>query len=113
EDMELLEKIAQVAASAHAPFLSAAAPDMMNLDNFTNLGAHRDIGKVFDNSTYAKWKSFRQSDDSRYVGLTLPHVLMRLPYGADRQRIHSAGSLQEHGLCCILQCPVVQQAEDI
>src|SRR5436190_7151304 len=89
EDMELLEKIAQVAASAHAPFLSAAAPDMMNLDNFTNLGAHRDIGKVFDNSTYAKWKSFRQSDDSRYVGLTLPHVLMRLPYGADTKPVEA------------------------
>src|SRR5215467_1333112 len=73
EDMELLEKVAQVAASAHAPFLSAASPDMINLDSFTNIGAHRDIGKVFDSTTYAKWKSFRQSDDSRYVGLTLPH----------------------------------------
>ena len=89
EDMELLEKIAQVAASAHAPFVSAASAEMINLDSFTNLGAHRDIGKVFDNSTYAKWKSFRQSDDSRYVGLTLPHVLMRLPYGADTKPVEA------------------------
>lgn len=89
EDMELLEKIAQVAASAHAPFLSAASPDMINLDSFTNLGAHRDIAKVFDSTTYAKWKSFRQSDDSRYVGLTLPHVLARLPYGADTKPVEA------------------------
>lgn len=91
EDVELLEKIAQVAASAHAPFLSAASPDMVNLESFTNLGAHRDIAKVFDNSTFAKWKSFRQSDDSRYVGLTLPHVLMRLPYGADTKPVEAFG----------------------
>ena len=89
EDMELIEKVAQVAASAHAPFLSAASPDMINLDSFTNLGSHRDIGKVFDNSAFAKWKSFRQSDDSRYVGLTLPHVLMRLPYGADTRPVEA------------------------
>src|SRR5436305_13978533 len=87
--MELIIKIAQLSASAHAPFLSTASPEMINLDNFTNLGAHRDIGKVFDNSTYAKWKSFRQSDDSRYVGLTLPHVLMRLPYGADTKPVEA------------------------
>lgn len=89
EDMELLEKVAQVAASAHAPFLSATSPEMINLDSFTNLGAHRDIGKVFDNSTYVKWKSFRQSEDSRYVGLALPHVLMRLPYGADTKPVEA------------------------
>jgi type VI secretion system protein ImpC len=89
EDMELLEKVAQVAASAHAPFLSATSPEMINLDSFTNLGAHRDIGKVFDNSTYVKWKSFRQSEDSRYVGLALPHVLMRLPYGGDTKPVEA------------------------
>ncbi len=83
EDMELLEKVSQVAAAAHAPFLSAAAPELLNLDSFANLGAPRDLGKIFDSTEYAKWKSFRQSDDSRYVALTMPHVLMRLPYGKD------------------------------
>ncbi len=83
EDIELLEKVAQVASAAHAPFLTAAAPEMMNLDSFTSIDAPRDMAKIFDTSEYAKWKSFRASEDSRYVGLCLPHVLMRLPYGKD------------------------------
>jgi type VI secretion system protein ImpC len=81
EDIELLEKVSQVAASAHAPFISAASPDMFNLDSYTSLDAPRDLAKVFDTTEYAKWKSFRQSEDSRYVALTCPRVLMRLPYG--------------------------------
>jgi len=81
EDIELLEKVAQVASAAHAPFLSAAGPEMLNMESFTALDAPRDMAKIFDSSEFAKWKSFRQSEDSRYVGLTLPHVLMRLPYG--------------------------------
>ena len=89
EDVELLEKIAQVAASAHAPFLSAASPEMFNLEQYTEIGSLRDIGKVFDSAFYAKWKSFRQSEDSRYVGLTLPHVLMRLPYGAATKQVEA------------------------
>lgn len=88
-DMELLEKVAQVAASAHAPFLSAASPELLNLDRFTNISGVRDVSKIFDSTEYAKWKSFRQSDDSRYVGLCLPHILMRLPYGADTKQIES------------------------
>ncbi|HXS97012.1 MAG TPA: type VI secretion system contractile sheath large subunit [Candidatus Limnocylindrales bacterium] len=83
EDIELLEKVSQVASAAHAPFLSAASPEMLNLDTFTNIDAARDMAKVFDSSEYAKWKSFRASEDSRYIGLTLPHILMRLPYGKD------------------------------
>jgi type VI secretion system protein ImpC len=81
EDIELLEKVAQVASAAHAPFLTAAGAEMLNLDSFTQIDAPRDMAKIFDSSEYAKWKSFRQSDDSRYVGLCLPHVLSRLPYG--------------------------------
>jgi type VI secretion system protein ImpC len=87
EDMELLERISNVASAAHAPFLSAASSDLLNLSSYTQLGAPRDIGKVFDSTEYAKWKSFRQSEDSRYVALTLPHVLMRLPYGKDTKQI--------------------------
>jgi len=81
EDIDLLERISKVAASAHAPFLTAANPEMLNLDSFTSIDAPRDMAKIFDNTEYAKWKSFRASEDSRYVGLALPHILMRLPYG--------------------------------
>ncbi|MBS1859914.1 MAG: type VI secretion system contractile sheath large subunit [Acidobacteria bacterium] len=81
EDMELLEKVSQVASAAHAPFLTAADSSLFNLDNFTELGAPRDLAKIFDTTEYAKWKSFRASEDSRYVALTVPHTLMREPYG--------------------------------
>jgi len=87
EDMDLLRRVAQVSASAHAPFLSAAAPDLLNLSDFTQLGLPRDIAKIFDTTEYAKWKSFRQSEDSRYVGLTLPRVLSRLPYGRETNQV--------------------------
>ncbi|MBT9330199.1 type VI secretion system contractile sheath large subunit [Paracidobacterium acidisoli] len=89
EDIELLERISQVASAAHAPFLSAASSDLLNLSGYTQLGAPRDIGKIFDSTEYAKWKSFRQSDDSRYVALTLPHILMRLPYGKDTKQVEA------------------------
>lgn len=81
QDISLLEKISEVAAAAHAPFISAAASNLFNLDGFTELGSPRDLSKIFQSVEYAKWKSFRESEDSRYVALALPHVLMRLPYG--------------------------------
>lgn len=83
QDMALLEKISNVAAAAHAPFIAAANPQLFNLDSFTDLGVPRDLAKIFDTVEYAKWKSFRESEDSRYVGLVLPHILMRLPYGPE------------------------------
>ncbi len=82
QDIELLEKIAQVAAAAHAPFVTGTSPEMLNLDHFTQVGDPRDMGKIFDSSEYAKWKAFRDSDDSRYVALTLPRMLLREPYGS-------------------------------
>ena len=81
QDIELLEKMSQVAAASHAPFLTNAAPEMMNLDDFTQLDAPRDLAKVFDSTEYAKWKSFRESEDARYVALALPRMLLREPYG--------------------------------
>ncbi len=87
EDIELLEKVSQVAAAAHAPFLTAAGSELLNLESYTELGQVRDIGRIFDNTEYAKWKGFRESEDSRYVGLCLPHVLMRLPYGKDSKPV--------------------------
>src|SRR5262245_2670708 len=83
QDMALLEKISQVAAAANAPFVSAASSELFGWDSFTDLAEVRDVAKIFDRTEYAKWRSFRDSEDSRYVGLTLPHTLMRLPYGKD------------------------------
>ncbi len=82
QDMELLEKISNVAAAAHAPFISAASNRMFNLDSFTELDAPRDLAKIFDSTEFAKWKAFRGTEDSRYVALTAPRVLMREPYGS-------------------------------
>jgi len=95
EDMALLEGISHVAAQAHAPFVSAAAPDLLNLENFTQLDRPRDLAKIFDSTEYAKWKSFRQSEDSRYVALCLPRTLGRLPYGKDTKPIDEF-SYEEH-----------------
>jgi type VI secretion system protein ImpC len=81
QDLALLEKISGVAAAAHAPFVAAASSKLFNLDSFTQLGTPRDLAKIFQGVEYAKWKSFRDSDDSKYVGLAVPHILMRLPYG--------------------------------
>ena len=83
QDMALLEKISNVAAAAHAPFVAAANAQLFNLDSYTDLGMPRDLAKIFDTVEYAKWKAFRDSEDSRYVGLALPHILMRLPYGPE------------------------------
>ncbi len=87
EDVELLERIAQVAAAAHAPFISGTSPEMLNLSEFSQIGGVRDVSKVFDSTEYARWKGFRASEDSRYVALCLPHVLMREPYGKATRQI--------------------------
>ncbi|MEN8237389.1 MAG: type VI secretion system contractile sheath large subunit [Pseudomonadota bacterium] len=82
QDMALLEKLSQVAAAAHAPFMTAASPALFDLDSFTQMGVPRDLNKIFENTELVKWNSFRNSEDSRYIALTLPRILMRLPYGA-------------------------------
>jgi type VI secretion system protein ImpC len=89
EDIELLERVSNVAAAAHAPFLTAASNELFNLESFTRLDQPRDLGKIFDNTEYAKWKSFRASEDSRYVGLCLPRILGRLPYGPDTKPVEA------------------------
>lgn len=81
QDVLLLEKLSNVAAAAHAPFIGAAAPALFDMDSFTELGRPRDLAKIFESAELVKWRSFRESEDSRYVSLVLPHVLMRLPYG--------------------------------
>jgi type VI secretion system protein ImpC len=95
EDLELLEQVSHVAAAAHAPFISAAAPDLLNLQSFTTLDQPRDLAKIFDTTEFAKWKSFRQSEDSRYAALTVPRVLGRLPYGKDTKPVEEF-AYEEH-----------------
>ncbi len=82
-DMELLQGIAGVASAAHAPFIAAAYAEMFDLDDFSKLYKPRDLSKIFESAELIKWRSFRDSEDSRYVTLTLPRVLLRLPYGKD------------------------------
>ena len=81
QDMALLSKISEVAAAAHAPFVAAAAPQLFGWDNYNEMAEVRDVSKIFDRIEYVKWRSFRESEDSRYVGLTLPRTLAREPYG--------------------------------
>ena len=81
EDINLLKMISGVAAAAHAPFVTSASPKLFNMERFDELPRPRDLAKIFENVEYAAWKSFRESEDSRYVALTLPRVLSRLPYG--------------------------------
>jgi type VI secretion system protein ImpC len=95
QDIELLEKVSQVAAAAHAPFITAASAEMLNLETFASLDAPRDLGKIFDSTEYAKWKAFRQTEDSRYVALTVPRMLLREPYGKDTVPVE-AFQYEEH-----------------
>jgi type VI secretion system protein ImpC len=83
QDVALLEKMSNVAAAAHAPFIAAASPKLFDMDSFTELGVPRDLTKIFESAELIKWRSFRETEDSRYVSLCLPHILMRLPYGPD------------------------------
>ncbi|AKU20178.1 type VI secretion system contractile sheath large subunit [Massilia sp. NR 4-1] len=80
EDMYFIEQMSHVAAAAHAPFISAASPELFGLESYGDLGKPRDLSKIFDTVEYAKWKTFRESEDARYVGLTLPRFLGRLPF---------------------------------
>lgn len=87
EDINLLKLMSNVAAAAHAPLISAASPSLFNLDSFSDLPNPRDLAKIFEGATHTSWRSFRDSEDSRYVALTLPHVLARLPYGEEFKKV--------------------------
>ncbi len=81
DDISMLSKMSNVAAAGFCPFISAAAPEMFGFDSYTELSKPRDLEKVFDSAEYIPWRSFRDSDDSRFVTLAMPRVLARLPYG--------------------------------
>ena len=89
QDIALLRNISKVAAAAHMPFIGAVGPAFFGKDTMEEVAAIKDIGNYFDRAEYLKWKAFRDSDDSRYIGLTLPRVLGRLPYGPDTVPVRS------------------------
>ncbi len=89
QDMALLQKMASVSAMAHAPFIAAASSKFFGEDNFLRLPNLKDIKAIMEGPQYIKWRSFRESEDSRYVGLTLPRFLLRLPYGPNTNPIKS------------------------
>jgi len=95
QDMALIEKIAEVASAAHAPFIAAADPKLFDLGSFTELGVPRDLSKIFESAELIKWRSFRESENSRYVSLVMPRVLMRLPYGPDTVPVEGVGFVEE------------------
>jgi len=81
-DVEMLSGMAQLAAAAHTPFIAGSSPSIMNMDSWQQLADPRDLTKIFQSPEYAPWRSFRESDDSKYVGLAMPRYLARLPYGS-------------------------------
>ena len=81
-DVEMLGGISQISAAAHAPFISGAAPSLMQMESWQELSNPRDLTKIFQTPEYAPWRSLRESEDSRYLALTLPRFLSRLPYGS-------------------------------
>jgi type VI secretion system protein ImpC len=96
-DMEVLKGLGQIASASHMPFISAADPSIMNLDSWQELANPRDIAKIFSTPEYAAWRSFRDSDDSRYVALCLPRVLSRTPYGAKSNPVEEFGFEEDTG----------------
>ena len=81
-DVDLLKGMAQIAAASHAPFITSPKPSLFQMESWQELSDPRDLSKKFQTPEYAAWRSFRASDDSRYVGMAMPRFLARLPYGA-------------------------------
>jgi type VI secretion system protein ImpC len=87
EDIDMLGKLSNVSAAAFCPFIGAASPKLFGFDSFTELSKPRDLEKIFETVEYTKWKSFRDSEDSRFVTLAMPRVLSRLPYGSQTKPV--------------------------
>ncbi|UQY44741.1 type VI secretion system contractile sheath large subunit [Mixta hanseatica] len=81
QDVELLSEMARIGAAAHCPFIAGTAPSVMQMESWQELANPRDLTKIFQNSEYAAWRSLRESEDARYLGLVMPRFLARLPYG--------------------------------
>ena len=80
-DITLLRELSRVAAAAHAPFIGGTKPEMFDLKKFSHLNTPRDIATIFESSEMARWRGFRETEDARYVCLTLPRMMARVPYG--------------------------------
>ncbi|WP_109399625.1 type VI secretion system contractile sheath large subunit [Proteus sp. TJ1640] len=81
QDVELLGEMSKISAASHCPFITGASPNVMQMQSWQELGNPRDLVKIFQNTEYAAWRSLRESEDSRYIGLAMPRFLSRLPYG--------------------------------
>nr|WP_290448019.1 type VI secretion system contractile sheath large subunit [Escherichia fergusonii] len=88
-DMKLLQYVSAVGSMAHAPFLSSVAPQFFGLNSYTELPTIKDLYSVFEGPAYTKWRALRESEDSRYLGLTAPRVLLRLPYSPTENPVKS------------------------
>ncbi|HTQ43579.1 MAG TPA: type VI secretion system contractile sheath large subunit [Polyangiaceae bacterium] len=91
QDVELLGEMSKVAAAAHCPFITAAAPTVFGMDSWQELSNPRDLAKIHSTPDYAAWRSLRESEDSRYIGLAMPRFLSRLPYGAKTSPVEEFG----------------------
>src|SRR5208337_2178168 len=91
DDVETLRLLSNVAASGFSPFVSAAGPGMFGFSDYTELSKPRDLAKIFETAEYMKWRSFRDSEDARFVSLVMPRVIARLPYGANTKPIDEFG----------------------
>jgi len=113
DDVELLTKMSNVAAASFAPFITSPAPGLLGFDSWEELSKPRDLEKIFEGPSYAKWRSFRDSDDSRFVVLTMPRALARLPYGAATKPVEEFGYEEvqkgkvDHGKYCWMNAAYV------
>ena len=83
QDIKLLQNVASVSAMSHAPFIAGAGPEFFGLDSFEGLPDLKDLESIFEGPQYAKWQAFRESEDARNVGLTMPRFMLRQPYGEE------------------------------
>lgn len=95
QDVALLRNISKVSAAAHMPFIGAVGPKFFLKESMEEVAAIKDIGNYFDRAEYIKWKSFRDTDDARYIGLVMPRVLGRLPYGPDTVPVRSFNYVEQ------------------
>lgn len=96
-DVEMLGELAKVAASAHAPFIAGVSPTVMQMGSWQELANPRDLTKIFSTPEYAAWRSLRDSDDARYIGLAMPRFLARLPYGAKTSPVEAFNFEEDTG----------------
>ncbi len=97
QDVEMLTGIAQISAAGHTPFITAASPTLLNMDTWQELSNPRDLTKIFSTPEYAAWRSLRESEDSKYLGLSMPRTLARLPYGADTEPVEEFAFEEDTG----------------